>query len=153
MKEQNKDYAEQYKNPKWQKLRLKTLERDAWACQRCYDDESQLQVHHRRYVYGKKIWEYKLNELVTLCDECHKEEKEDMKEFVGHFIEILKIHLFSYHVNDLAVSLGGLLKQKLHHPDMLISAIQWIIDHKFDDNIMTPYMEHLAFEGNKRGAL
>ena len=58
MKKQNNDYVEQYKNPKWQKLRLKILERDNWACQRCGDDESQLQVHHRCYIHDNKIWEY-----------------------------------------------------------------------------------------------
>lgn len=30
-----------------------------------------LQVHHRRYIVGKKAWEYEDGDLVTLCQECH----------------------------------------------------------------------------------
>jgi len=30
-----------------------------------------LQVHHKRYIEGKFIWEYDDNDLVTLCKECH----------------------------------------------------------------------------------
>ena len=153
MTKQNNDYAEQYKNPKWQKLRLKILDRDGWACQKCGDDESQLQVHHRRYIYGKKVWDYSMEELITLCNECHEEEKDCMKIHMELFIGILKTKLFSSHVNDLVCSLGWLLYQDLHHPDILISALGWVINHKFDENIMKPYMDHLTIEGNKRRVL
>lgn len=30
-----------------------------------------LQVHHKRYIEGKLIWEYDDSDLVTLCKECH----------------------------------------------------------------------------------
>jgi len=30
-----------------------------------------LQVHHKKYIEGKLIWEYDDNDLVTLCKECH----------------------------------------------------------------------------------
>lgn len=143
------DYLEQYKNPKWQKLRLKILERDKWCCQRCYDDESQLQVHHRRYIYGRKIWEYDKCDLVTLCNECHAEEKIFMKEGMEKFITILKRNLFSIHINDLHCSLGWLFHENLHHADIFISALSWVIENKLEENIIIPYHEHCRINAEK----
>lgn len=153
MKKQNNDYAEQYKNPKWQKLRLKILDRDDWSCQKCNDDESQLQVHHKRYVYGKKVWEYKDSDLITLCNACHEEEKDGMKEEIENFIEVIKLKLFSNQVSSLNCSLGYLIYREPYPMDILISALEWVITHKFDENVMNPYMEHITAEGIKRRAL
>jgi hypothetical protein len=50
------------------------LEAAGWMCVRCLDDKSQLHVHHRRYVRGRKLWEYSDNELLVLCDACHARE-------------------------------------------------------------------------------
>ena len=66
------DFKEQYKHPQWQKKRLEALEDAEFICQRCYSDESQLHVHHKRYVKGRKIWEYDISELEVLCDSCHE---------------------------------------------------------------------------------
>lgn len=30
-----------------------------------------LNVHHKNYILGRKAWEYKDSDLVTLCNECH----------------------------------------------------------------------------------
>lgn len=30
-----------------------------------------LQVHHKRYVENKEIWDYQDSDLITLCKECH----------------------------------------------------------------------------------
>jgi 5-methylcytosine-specific restriction endonuclease McrA len=30
-----------------------------------------MQVHHKRYVVGKELWEYDDNDLITLCKDCH----------------------------------------------------------------------------------
>ena len=30
-----------------------------------------LQIHHKRYIQGRKIWEYDAVDLVTLCKQCH----------------------------------------------------------------------------------
>jgi len=65
-------WADQYKHPKWQKKRLEVLEHDGFTCQNCGDKESQLHVHHGAYVKGRKMWEYDIDDLVTLCDDCHK---------------------------------------------------------------------------------
>lgn len=64
-------YSEQLKHPKWQKKRLSILERDQWCCQLCSDTESNLQVHHKEYISGRKPWEYEDSNFQTLCKHCH----------------------------------------------------------------------------------
>jgi hypothetical protein len=65
-------YSEQLKHPNWQRRRLEIMQRDEFACQCCYDDETTLHVHHKRYVKGRMAWEYPDAELVTLCEGCHE---------------------------------------------------------------------------------
>ena len=67
-------YTEQYKDPRWQKVRLRVLERDNWKCQKCYDTDSTLHVHHLYYEDGKPVWDYPLICFVTLCETCHEED-------------------------------------------------------------------------------
>lgn len=65
------DYRAQYRDPRWQKLRLKVFERDGFVCKECGRDDQQLHAHHKRYIRGWKVWEYPVWMLVTLCDDCH----------------------------------------------------------------------------------
>jgi hypothetical protein len=67
-------YAEQLKHPNWQRRRLESLNRAGFKCEGCYDGESTLYVHHKRYVKGRMAWEYELGELAVLCEECHAQE-------------------------------------------------------------------------------
>jgi hypothetical protein len=46
-------YAEKLTNPKWQKKRLRILERAGWKCESCGDSEESLQVHHLVYSKGE----------------------------------------------------------------------------------------------------
>jgi 5-methylcytosine-specific restriction endonuclease McrA len=64
-------YAELFKDPRWQKMRLKVLERDNYACVECGDTKNTLHVHHWYYKKGKKPWEYPEHSLSTLCGMCH----------------------------------------------------------------------------------
>jgi hypothetical protein len=63
---------EKYLDPRWQKKRLTILKRDKFTCQSCKEDDNTLHVHHIEYKEGKEIWEYKNDDLITLCDNCHK---------------------------------------------------------------------------------
>jgi hypothetical protein len=68
------NYLDQYKDPRWQKKRLEIMKRDEFSCQSCNDTESTLNVHHRvPYRKNIKIWDYENDELITLCENCHKE--------------------------------------------------------------------------------
>lgn len=66
-------FTEQYKHPKWQKMRLKILERDEYTCRLCKSTEKQLHIHHLEYRRGKKVWEYSPDNFLTLCSFCHSE--------------------------------------------------------------------------------
>lgn len=72
------EFKDQYKHPLWQKRRLEVLKKAEFCCQRCGDDESQLHVHHRQYFKGRKLWEYREDQLEALCDLCHQETHEKL---------------------------------------------------------------------------
>ncbi len=149
MGKKSNNFLEQYKSQKWQKLRLKIFERDKWTCQKCFDKESQLQVHHRLYIYGNKVWEYNELDLVSLCNDCHESEKECMKEEMDFLVQILRRKLFAGDINNLVCSLGYTLAHGKHPPTFFIDALEWIIRCKLDENIIKPYKEH----AKKRGIL
>ena len=71
-------YAEKLKDPRWQKKRLKILERDEFMCRHCGDNNNTLHVHHIGYSKGDP-WETKDDLLITLCSVCHENETEELK--------------------------------------------------------------------------
>jgi len=83
-----KTYSEKLKDPRWQKKRLKIMERDEFMCRSCYDTENTLNVHHKYYIQGRKPWEYPEDLLVTLCEGCHAWEEEN-KTIVNDFARVL----------------------------------------------------------------
>lgn len=62
-------YSEKLSDPRWQKKRLKILERDGFKCCFCDDKETTLHVHHKKY--NGQPWEAKNKDLETLCEHCH----------------------------------------------------------------------------------
>jgi len=65
------NYSDLLKDPRWQKKRLEIFKRDHFTCKKCEDTESTLHVHHLKYTYGKKPWEYNKKDLLTVCKDCH----------------------------------------------------------------------------------
>ena len=57
------------------------MKRDKFKCTECGDKENMLQVHHKMYLNGKKVWEYPNELLVTLCKDCHSGKNEQKREF------------------------------------------------------------------------
>ena len=70
-------YSEKMKDPRWQRKRLEILQRDNWSCTECWEIEKPLHVHHRYYIPGREPWDYPPFCLITLCDECHAEKKDN----------------------------------------------------------------------------
>lgn len=98
MKEDNKkvkhlftkaQWDEMYRHPKWQKRRLEIMSRDNFACRKCGDKNSTLNVHHIKYN-GLKAWEYDDDLLITYCEECHKEEHDKKHTNVINTAKIMK---------------------------------------------------------------
>ena len=75
MAERRIKYSEKLKDPRWQKVRLKILERDEWACQQCFDSSTSLVVHHLYYEQDKEPWDYPDAAFITLCERCHETER------------------------------------------------------------------------------
>lgn len=86
-------YSEKLKDPRWQKRRLEIMNRDGFKCCKCGDATKTLNVHHKRYRKGKEPWEYSSDDLMTLCEPCHKNEhkisgtlsKEDMERILRFY--------------------------------------------------------------------
>lgn len=72
MSKRRQSYSEQLRDPRWQRKRLKVLERDLWRCTKCGDTKTELHVDHKAYRGRLKAWEYRMDELQTLCKPCHK---------------------------------------------------------------------------------
>ena len=83
------NYSELLKDPRWQKKRLRIMERDNFQCQLCGDKETTLNVHHKYYDKDKKPWEYPDKSLVTLCKDCHIMEHESAIEYKKLLIDTL----------------------------------------------------------------
>jgi hypothetical protein len=76
-------YWKKLQDPRWQKKRLEAMENSQFSCEICGDKASMLQVHHKEYFKDRNPWEYNLNQLAVLCEECHEyfhENKDVLKE-------------------------------------------------------------------------
>ena len=65
-------YAEKLQDPRWQQKRREILSRDGHTCQRCFEYQDTLQVHHLNYHPNCEPWDYSDDDLITLCESCHK---------------------------------------------------------------------------------
>ena len=73
MRARNKaDYFEKLKDPRWQKKRLEVFEYYDFKCSNCGEKTKQLHAHHKIYLKNLDPWEYGIEFLTCLCDDCHK---------------------------------------------------------------------------------
>lgn len=84
-----KNYSEKLLDPRWQKKRLKILERDNFTCQHCKSTEDTLHVHHIAY-FNNDPWETPDKLLLTLCADCHESESELLSSYTADLITMLK---------------------------------------------------------------
>jgi 5-methylcytosine-specific restriction endonuclease McrA len=64
-------YSEKLKDKKWKAFRNFVFVVRGCKCEMCGATQK-LQVHHPKYVKGRKAWEYTCNEVVVLCEQCHR---------------------------------------------------------------------------------
>lgn len=81
-------YWELLKDPRWQRMRLDVMNRDGFACRRCANTEKTLNVHHTYYARGRKPWEYELESLICLCEDCHRATEEELV-LVRRLVQVL----------------------------------------------------------------
>ncbi len=70
-KTQYVQYQEQLKDEKWLAFRQFIFAVRGRICEACGLTHS-LQIHHLRYKKGAKAWEYTCNDVMVVCDKCHK---------------------------------------------------------------------------------
>lgn len=65
-----------YKKSQWKEFRRNIIESDGNKCTTCGRSETEvtLQVHHKKYISGRKPWEYGSQDCITLCKGCHAAE-------------------------------------------------------------------------------
>jgi len=145
------NYSEKLKDPRWQKKRLEVFERDEWRCQKCFDDQETLCVHHLRYVPGWEPWDYPINKLLTLCEGCHAEEYELMPEAIGSLVEQIKDKGFMcWAVMKIASGINQLTLR--YPPDVTASIIEYILsDTKAFNEIAEMYFKGISTKNNGDG--
>ena len=65
-----------YQNPLWQEFRQNLIELDGNKCAICgrSGDDVVLQIHHKKYIKGRKPWECAFEDCITICKGCHAAE-------------------------------------------------------------------------------
>lgn len=99
------EYSKKLRDPRWQKKRLEIMKRDDFSCIKCGDNESPLNVHHCYYKKGNEPWEYDDSSLVTLCENCHKEEENCWQEKMLLIEELSKKGMLSEGFETLSTAL------------------------------------------------
>ena len=141
-KSKREEYLAKFKDPRWQKMRLEVFERDLFSCQICYSDEDTLHVHHRYYEYGNEPWDYPLEALVTLCEECHKEETQNRPQEEKFLVAGFKKKFFSGEVNELAIAFHQMELQ--HLPGVVSSTLAWVLTNPgLQRELVDRYFKHL----------
>lgn len=79
--------SSEYRDVRWQKLRLEVMQRDGWVCCMCKErkNEELLHVHHKIYPKGP-VWDIDPYYLATLCEGCH-EKVTQLKREVGSVLD------------------------------------------------------------------
>jgi len=116
------NYSEKLSDPRWQKKRLEILERDEWNCQICHDSTSTLVVHHRKYLPNTDPWDYPDDLLITLCEDCHKVERESRPEFEKTLLDVLRKNFFADDIRRLALGFSNL--ELLHASEVVACAYE-----------------------------
>lgn len=102
-------YAELLKDPRWQRKRLEVMERDNFTCRWCGADDKTLNIHHLHYIKGRKPWEYENDDLLTVCEGCHKDDKGLRGNAEAQLVEVLKMGGWSSeHLQGVANALDSL---------------------------------------------
>jgi hypothetical protein len=143
------EYSKKLKDPRWQKKRLEIFERDKWGCQRCYDTESTLHVHHLRYLEGKDPWDYPDEYLITLCEECHEYEGSVQP---GNESDLLAMIRPLFLADDIYSLTSGFHQMTLlHSHEVVASVYEWALSSpEIQRELIDKYLEQLLDKAKER---
>ncbi len=81
-------YSEFLKTKYWLKLRKRVLVRDGYRCTLCDVGDEVLHVHHKTY---ERRGRERLDDLVTLCGDCHKKHHDGDEDGIVDKMDILAL--------------------------------------------------------------
>jgi len=126
-------YAEKLKDPRWQKKRLEVLERDEWMCQKCFDNESTLYIHHKYYEKGRDPWDYPMEAFLTLCESCHEQEHGPRLEYEKELLNLLRKKGFM--ADDISRITKGFSQLEIRHAsEVTASLVEFVLSDSFTVN-------------------
>lgn len=121
------NYQEKLKDPRWQRKRLKILERDDFQCQRCCEVKNTLHVHHLKYE-GSNPWDTPDEYLQTLCENCHKEETENGSISAKELVNTIRSKGFLH--DDLIELAEGFNKMEMVHVSGVVAcALSYLLSN------------------------
>lgn len=142
-------YSDKLKDPRWQKKRLEILGRDNFSCQSCLDDKSTLHVHHKVYMDGDP-WDIPNEYLITLCEDCHQRETENIQDCVSALNRAVKTQFLSNDIQTLSVAFYSI--KMVHQTDVVTSALEyWLSDVDKMKQLVKEYFEYLKSKSELSG--
>ena len=142
-------YSEKLKDPRWQKKRLKILERDEWHCQKCFDDESTLVVHHRLYLPNAEPWDYPDELLITLCESCHEYEGSERHGNESDLLSMIRRNFLADDIHTLAAGFHQL--KLLHIPGVVAGAYELALsDETIQRDLIDRYFKMLEEQAKNK---
>lgn len=124
----NEEYKKALKDGRWQIRKTEIMQRDGFACVKCGASASDgvvLNVHHLNYYPDRNPWEYEDNDLITLCENCHKKvhKQSSPKENYWDYNDLEKLKGKFVHIEDgleSHICLFGIEVSNNHeHPDSI----------------------------------
>lgn len=109
-------YSEKLLDPRWQQLRLRVFERDAWKCRACGNTSKTLNAHHPVYhPFAEGPRDYEIDSIITLCSECHSDEHSGLDSSKANvLIALVKMGYWgSYEMDSLCDVLNAFTKDDL----------------------------------------
>jgi len=140
MKKTKQEYAEKYKDPRWQKKRLEILERDEFTCQICGTKEETLHIHHTYYEKNKEPWEHSSEFLITLCSKCHKNDYDLLPTVIQELIVNIKKH---FCCTDIMKISKGFKRIRIQHDHLITAAT---IEYVLSNPRVLDFLEHKKAE-------
>lgn len=134
MSKKKDDYGDSLKDPRWQKKRLEILNRDDWTCQICGAKDKMLHVHHISYFRGRKPWEYDNDLLITLCEDCHADDKKNLDSIKFYLDSLRKHGITNYELSQL-LEIVDINIQGMHNENFILKMVGGIGGTYSDEDV------------------
>ena len=135
-KPQLTDYQLKLKDTRWQRKRIKILNRDDCYCVVC-GEETNLQVHH--IAYNGEPWDVDDRFLVTLCKDCHEHEELALKNLGSDLLtRFRKLGFMANDIEHLLITLS--CYENWRQNDVVLSMIKELLTDDVIYQLVQNYM-------------